>query len=208
MGLFPELESFGNDRLQESFLNGSERDCVQESELWLQEVAVRIAQTGDNGLEFLLRDVLSLDSLRLRAVLISLCFLPDAVRARNKARLEALLLSLLETTEDSVVAEAIEALRCLGNADVLDRIMPLLSHQSPYVVGSALRYVGRLYPSIAKPLVSDALGSRSAIVRQAAIDELDELGCADMIPAIRRLFDDDDKDVRAAARTAVKNLSM
>jgi HEAT repeat protein len=51
-----------------------------------------------------------------------------------------------------------------------------------------------------------ALTSKEPIVRQNAVDELDELNFSQALPAIKRLLRDKDRSVRQAARTAVRNL--
>ena len=61
---------------------------------------------------------------------------------------------------------------------------------------------------VAKPLLYDALSSSHPIVRENAIDELDELDCKEALPRIRTLLDDPDKNVRQAAKTAIENLDM
>jgi HEAT repeat protein len=84
--------------------------------------------------------------------------------------------------------------------------MPLREHPSPYVVGSVLRFLSRNHPDRARPILLEALGSGEPVVRQNAVDEIDELGYAAALPRLRRLLEDPDEDVRQAARTAVANL--
>ncbi len=52
----------------------------------------------------------------------------------------------------------------------------------------------------------NALKSREPIVRQNAIDELDELACKEALPNIVGLLNDPDKNVRAAAQWAAAHL--
>jgi len=85
-------------------------------------------------------------------------------------------------------------------------ILNLRDHPSPYVLGAVLRYMRQLFPRAAKSMLVQALKSADPIVRQNGIDELDELGCVEALPTIKRLIRDKDRDVRQAARSAVKNL--
>jgi HEAT repeat protein len=105
-----------------------------------------------------------------------------------------------------LVADAVDTLNHLGFKDIIGRISDLLVHKSPYVVGSALRFISKHDPARAKPLLLKALESGESIVRQTAIDEIDHLEYKDALPRIRPLLSDPDADVRQAAQTAVKNL--
>jgi hypothetical protein len=209
MSLFPELEDMPLHRLQEhfaadTFYNGD----LAERELWLQEIAVRIAKSGAEGLSFLIRSIHNADHARLRAILLSFSFVPPPVARERRGELTDLLLAFLASEDPMLVAEAIEALNCLDVADLEQNIVPFLTHQSPYVVGSALRYFSRHYPQRAKPLLLEALRSKEPIVRQNAIDELDRLGCSEAVPYLRPLVYDEDKHVRQAAQTALADLEQ
>jgi HEAT repeat protein len=74
------------------------------------------------------------------------------------------------------------------------------------VVGSALRFFARCDPVRAVPLLEKALKAEEPIVRQNAVDELDEMNHRPALEKIKRLLRDPDKDVRQAARTAVAHL--
>ena len=104
-----------------------------------------------------------------------------------------------------VVADAIETLSTLDALEVIDRIADLRNYDSPYVVGSVLRFLSRHSPSRARPLLLEALSSDQSIIRQNAVDELDELMDVAALPHLRRLLNDEDKAVRQAAHTAVTN---
>jgi vesicle coat complex subunit len=105
-----------------------------------------------------------------------------------------------------VVAEAVDLLNQLNDSKPRTAILRLIRHDSPYVVGAVLRYMARQYPHEAVSILHKALASKEPIVRQNAIDELDDLNCKEALPAIKRLLRDPDKHVRQAARSAVKNL--
>lgn len=82
----------------------------------------------------------------------------------------------------------------------------LRDHTSPYVRGAVLRFVSELYPELATKLLFESLRDQHALVRQNAIDELDDLGMIESLPSIRLLLNDSHPDVRQAAQTAVANL--
>ncbi len=50
------------------------------------------------------------------------------------------------------------------------------------------------------------LNDSDYIVRETAVDALDDLGVTDAVSAIEMLLEDPHEDVRLAARTAVDNL--
>ena len=84
-----------------------------------------------------------------------------------------------------------------------EEVYSLLAHDSPYVAGSALRFLARRLGKKAVPLLVQALQSEEPIVRQNAVDELDEMNYRLALPQIKQLLRDPDQDVRQAARTAV-----
>jgi HEAT repeat protein len=107
-----------------------------------------------------------------------------------------------------VVAEAIDSLGRIGAGDALERVARLQQHGDPFVRGAVLRFLRRTVPERVKPLLLAALSDEAYIVRENAVDELDELGDPSVIPAIRPLLDDPHPHVREAARTAIEDLEM
>ena len=55
-------------------------------------------------------------------------------------------------------------------------------------------------------MLERALHSKEPVVRQNAVDELDEMNYTPALAKIKRLLADPDKDVRQAASTAVAHL--
>lgn len=207
MPVFFELDKLPLQALLEQFSSECPgRVDPSEKDLWFQEVAVRIARAGSEGVSFLLGSIPNLDRIRLRAVLLALSFIPKAVAEARLEELKGVLVRFLAANDPELILEAIESLNHLGAVDVTREVLPLLAHPSPYVVGSALRYLSRHHPELAKPALLGALKSNEPIVRQSAIDELDDLGCSEAVPYIRSLLEDEDMDVRQAARTALANL--
>lgn len=66
--------------------------------------------------------------------------------------------------------------------------------------------MAKLHPDKAIPLLLESLESKDAIVRENAIDELDELEIKEAIPYLSKLVNDPDINVRQAAETALENL--
>ena len=94
---------------------------------------------------------------------------------------------------------AIDGLAHLEATEAHDRVLAYLAHPSQYVVGAVLRYMSQLFRDEAMPILLDALRDERYIVRECAVDELDELdhrfrrrGCA----LIRALVNDPHPDVR------------
>jgi HEAT repeats len=176
-----------------------------DEELWVQEVAVQIAESGPSGVRFLISSVPNAAEWRLRAILLGLSAVKKpSARLRNEICDTAK--QFLHDDRPTIVAEAVDLLCSLDCTDAQEVIMSLRRHPSPYVVGSVLRYMARHFPETAIPLLEKALASKQSVVRQNAIDELDELNCVQALPNIKRLLRDKNPDVRQAARTAVKNL--
>ena len=142
----------------------------------------------------------------MRAVLLAACFVAGRLSARKRARICELAQALLSDEREMVVAQAVDTLARFACPSAVGLVSPLLGHPSPYVVGSALRFFARRVPEKAVPLLENALEAEHPIVRQNAVDELDELEYTAALPRIRRLLRDPDKDVREAARYAVAHL--
>jgi HEAT repeat protein len=67
--------------------------------------------------------------------------------------------------------------------------------------------MSRLFSEEAKPILYAALHDERYIVRETAVDELDERCDAEAAPLIRPLLDDPHPDVRQAAETYFTNLA-
>lgn len=209
MPLSPNLSARSPEELLRAFDSGpSPADDVEPEEmpLWLEEVAMLIAEKSEAGLTALLQRLPGADEDHTQAILASLAFLPEEVRDRNRPPLEGLALSFLADPRPAVVADAVDALRYLDCPGAEKSVRPLLEHAAPEVAGSALRYYAHYRPAEALPLLLRALQSPEPLVRENAVDELDDLGCVEALSQLRELLDDEDEDVRQAARTAVDNL--
>lgn len=207
MALFPELDGMPLSALLAHFSSDDRYHTdLAERELWLQEMAVRIAKSGTDGLTFLLWSIPNADQAKVRAILLSVSFLPSEIANDRRGELRDLLLTFLESKDPALIAEAIEGLNSHGFTEMLQDVVSFLNHPSPYVVGSAIRYLSSLYPEKAEPILLESLKSKESIVRQTAIDELDRLELVEALPNLHPLLQDEDKHVRQAARTAIVNL--
>ncbi|MDY6782145.1 MAG: HEAT repeat domain-containing protein [Cyanobacteriota bacterium] len=139
-----------------------------------------------------------IDEARLAALLFALA----SARSRDLGMRERLR-HYLQDTRSTVVLEAIEGLCALSDKDAVDRVLPLLKHPSPYVKGSVLRFMARLHPERAKPLLFEALKHPHFIVRESAADELGDLADVAAIPNLRPLLEDPHPYVRQAVETAI-----
>lgn len=116
------------------------------------------------------------DATRWRAALLGLTLPP---RLPDPA-LRDLLLDALDDRHPAIVAEAIDGLWNQGCDDARERVLPLRDHPAPHVRAAILRYMSHLHPDDARPLLLAALRDPDPLVRENALDELDELGAGDV----------------------------
>lgn len=206
MSFFPILEAKPLPELVSLFTADPAATAPDETDLFLQELAIRIAQSGNEGVEFLLESFVKADRQRRKAILSSFGFVD---RNSNKELLDRIRLEVLRSLSSSdsdLIAAGVDSANGLGFLDLAESIQPLLNHESAFVVGSVLRFLSAHFPSEAKHVLVAALKSPQPIVRQNAIDELDELECKEALPFIIELLNDPDKSVRDAAHWAVEHL--
>jgi hypothetical protein len=208
MPLFPELSHRPAKELMRWFSEPDHDKEVPDGdlELWLGEVASRIAKNGIKGVDFLLSCIPSADDFRLRSILVSLSLVENQLSSRKRGTVCTRIRPFLYDARPIIVAETVDALSHLSCPGTKHGILPLLNHSSPYVVGSVLRFLARHFPEEAVPLLEQALDSEDPIIRQNGIDELDDLHYLPALPRIRQLLKDDNKYVREAAITAVMHL--
>ncbi|WP_171048314.1 HEAT repeat domain-containing protein [Nocardia cyriacigeorgica] len=114
--------------------------------------------------------------------------------------------TLASGSDPLVIADAIRLLGSLGATDMADKVRRMSEHEAAIVRAAVLDYLARAEPASARPALMRGLGDSDYIVRETAIDALEDLGATDAISAIEALIDDPHEDVRLAARTAVDNL--
>jgi vesicle coat complex subunit len=206
VSFYPQLDGQSSDALERLFQTTQLPTDVapEEADLWFQEVAAAIARQG--RWELLLDPARSQEPRKIRAAILGISLVEQDRLLPRREVVEEALLRFLGSPDPMVVAEAVDALRRLDFAGHLAKVETLLQHESPFVVGSALRYLAGLYPERALPHLLAALSSSEAIVRENAVDELDDLGWTEAVPQIRQLWNDPEPNVREAAQTAVAHL--
>src|SRR5262249_2088599 len=152
-----------------------EGPCPDGSEyalVYYEEVAHLIAGKGTLGVEWLQDRLDRGEGERLAAILFALTGPPP----RNHIRGERIA-GYLRDSRPVVVTAAVDGLRSQGNKRVKDQVLALLNHPVAFVRGSVLRYLARLYHERAVSVLLDALGDSHYVVRENAVDELDDMGC-------------------------------
>jgi hypothetical protein len=211
MNIYPQLNNLELNELIKYWFGSPPADEIEcytpqgdYVGLFYEETAGLIAEYGQPGIDFLLKQVTQSDFSRLRAILTTLGNTsPDH---NLNPGLGDLFRFYLQDERPLIVAAAIDGLQQQGCQDALNEVLALRNHSSPYVRGSVLRYMSRLYPERSRFLLIEALKDPDFIVRENAVDELDELEATEAIHHIRRLLTDPNMDVQQAAQTAIENL--
>lgn len=199
MGLYSEeLEGLNLDELKQQF------EYDGDYSTFYDEVAQSMVAQGTPGLSYLRKVVQEdrMDVPQLRAAIWILGLQEEDPWYRGKLE------TLLHDSRELIVAEAVDGLARIKARDLCEKILQLFVHPSPYVRGSVLRYMSKLFPSDAPPMLIAALKDPHYIVRENAIDELDDLEYYQALPDILPFLHDEHEDVRQAVETAVENLTM
>lgn len=200
MSFYPELDHLNLEELIARF-QSSPVEGEESASVYYPEVALLIGQQGEAGIAFLREEIDRADTERLRAILFALAsFQLDAPEFQTR------LVSYLQDKRSLIVAEAVDSLCKLGAKDTTNQVLALKEHPSPYVRGSVLRFMRRLHPDKALPLLIEALKDSDFLVRENAADELGELERVEAIPYLCPLLADSHPDVRQAAQTAIEIL--
>jgi len=200
MSFLAELDNLTFDQL----INRFEIPKHHEGAVYYQEVAARIRAQGDIGIGFLFGKLNAARMEQTRGILVGLTC-PPLEASTLRTLLRQKLLAYLDDKRPLVVMDAIDALRVQNERDILDKILALRNHPSPYVRSAVLRY-SHFHPAEAHPLLLAALQDPHYLVRENAIDELDDLGVVDAVQHIHPLLEDAHPHVRQAAQTAIDNL--
>lgn len=202
----PRLTATGHrvlDKLITSFRSPDpeENDYNANYGIYFEELATKILAQGPAGLNFLLTELKRSNFARQRGILAALGRAEPPL-----SQLREVFLRYLKDQRELIVAEAIDGLTHLRDTTVASQVLPCLSHASPYVRGSVLRYLSRLYGAAAKESLITCLSDPHYIVRENAVDELADLGITEAIPKIQPLLQDTYQEVRMAAKTALETL--
>ena len=171
------------------------------------EIAFELARHGDDGIRALLGALDSSDVTRYRSILRALGSRKRKRGSKYKQRIREVLRAALKDPRPLVVAEALYSLTTKKLRVRKQRVLAMFRHGNPSLVSQALRHLCRFYPSEVRPYIETALESRDYLVRETAVDEIDDAGWIEFLPQVRRLLTDRHQDVRQAAATAVRNLS-
>ncbi len=202
--MYPELDNLSLPELVERFWDRRpDEEDDGDGVIYYSEVTLRMMKYGQEGIEFLLDTAHHCNLGQLRSILLALSFPPYI----DDPRIDHLVETCLDAPHPIIIADAVRALASRGKAELVNRVLSFQNHSCEYVRGSVLYFMRKFYPQQALPLLLDALHDPHYIVRESAIDELDDLGDVTAIPAIEPLLTDPEGDVRQAARTAIENLT-
>lgn len=173
---------------------------IEDDDDFYFRVAQNISLTDYN---YLLEHLHEYNGSRLKGAVFGIGESP-----KKDEKQKSVLLSLLSHSEPLIIAEAIDSLRHSGYNELWARIEALLRHESPYVIGAALRYARFALPhDEAYAILTGFLSNPDRIVLHNAIDELDDLGDKRAASLIRPYCDDPDPSTRQAAMSAYENLA-
>lgn len=198
MSVYKELDNLNLEELINCWHEPSP-DGKEYAASYYSEVAFLIRDQGKAGIAFLFGEISKADTERLGAIFSTLPPLKHPALAD-------ILVRYLHDERPHIVASAIIGLQHQGKKDAIDEVLALRNYPDPYVRGSVLSFMSELYPESASLLLIEALQDPHYIVRESAIDELDELEVVESIPYIRPLLADPHPDTRQAAETAIQNL--
>jgi HEAT repeat protein len=205
MSIYPFLKKASFEELVDYF-KGPPADGKPYAYLYYEEVAFALSRHGQMGVEFLLNHLKYSNRFQVRGILFG-------ISVSNSKELSSTIRETLQhymmasNKMPLVKAAAIDGLRQLHESNYLGEILKLTSHKSSHVRASALRYISHINREIAIPKLMQGLSDKHYIVRETAIDELDDLDEISAIDSIKLLIHDHNPAVRQAANTAVKNLS-
>ncbi len=204
MSWYPELDSLSLSELEARFRAPPPEDpeAADYYQIWYDEVAIAIRERRpDAGARFLRGEVAGADPDRLSAILLAITWFHE--RDRDNADL---LIEYREHPDQHVVARAIDGLSWLDGCGLTEQILALGADPRPWVRGAVLRFAARVVPDRAPALLLDALRDPHYVVRENAIDELEELDHAPALARIEALWADPHPRVRQAALSAIPNL--
>jgi hypothetical protein len=199
MGIYPELDNLDLKDLIDYWHTTKPLDGEEYAASYYDELAFLIADKGTAGHLFLNEQISKTNDYKLAAILVNLSSKENPIPSN-------ILFEHLKHKSFPVISGAIEGLIIQEETKAKNEVVKLRFHESAYVRSSVLRFMSKLYPEEARSLLIEALQDRHEIVRQSAIDEIDELQMTDAIPTLRPFLNDSSPDVRQAAETAIENL--
>ena len=111
----------------------------------------------------------------------------------------------LSDSRPLIAMAAIDGLGMLQDIEAMNAVLALRDNPSEWVRGAALAYMRSCAPAQAVPMALAALADAHFMVRETAIDHVDELGVAGQyLDRIRPLLDDEHPQVRSATAWAIE----
>lgn len=200
MSIYPEHDNLTLDELIERF-RGDPPEPEYAAEYFM-DIGYRIGKHDERGVAFLLdeRARVEHEESLLRGVLCGLSC--ERIRYPD---VRPVFYGYLSDARDVIMVDAIAGLGLYGDKRALSAVIALRGHPSGMVRGAVLRYLQDCYSKDAVPAALAALNDPHPVVRESAIDVLDELLVAGhYLDRIRPFLEDPDKDVRAAAAWAIE----
>lgn len=171
------------------------------------EVAYELVKRGTRGIESLLNELESCDELKFRSALCALSSVKATTRHKQLVRaISRVVKSAFRDQRPFIKAEALGGFVTLKIRVKMAEVAPLLESKTPYLATKALTYVCELYPQCSMAALGAALKSAHFLVRETAVDEIDDRHLVQFLPAISRLRRDRHSDVRQAVETAWRHL--
>lgn len=172
---------------------------------YYSDVGWALSNLGANGIAWLVDEVprVEQDEPRLRGVLLGLRRrdVPEA----QMAAVRDVFRRCLGDARPLIVMDALDGLGMLEDTMSLGEVLALRDAASEWVRAGVLRYMQDCAPAQAVTMALGALSDPHFIVRETAIDVLDELGAVGQhLDRIRLLLGDEHPDVRAAAHYAIE----
>jgi hypothetical protein len=158
MSIFPELDDLNLEQLIERF-EGVPPEGVDES-FFFEEVAVKIREQGEPGLDYLIQHYDGSDPDRKQGILLGIVYFDTDDR-----RVKEIVLGALHEQDPFILQAAIDGLTILRDAGALDHVLPFLHHPVPYVRGKVVRYMSRLHVEKAIPILINFATDPDYIVR-------------------------------------------
>jgi HEAT repeat protein len=155
----------------------------------------------DQGIQYLISRAGGADAAHLSATFLALT-MPAPIESPE---VRSLLESHLLDAAGGVVAYAIDGLAPLGMVGEPARVSNMRQDARPLVRAAILRYEGQVRGREAVPQLIQGLDDSDPIVRQEAIDQLDELEVTQAVANVRELAADPDPRVQQAAETFMRN---
>jgi hypothetical protein len=202
MPLYPELATLSFPQLITAFEQPRHVDGV----LFYQEVAGAIRAAGDLGLGYLLGKLTTRRSSQVRATILGLTF-PPVQEPQLAAHIQDVLRQYIQHQHALIAMDAIDALCHLDDRAPAAAVLARTNDASPYLRSAVVRYVAVLLPEQILAIVLPALQDPDHIVRESAIDALDEADWVDAAEVIRPYLKDPHPHVRQAAATALEHWS-